>query len=184
VKSRAKTLREMALKLFAFAVGASAQGYLFQAPAPAFLAAQPGLPVAVDAVTGLPIAGLRGHGNAAIAYVEADVPPVLPSSAAWPIIAVAAVTGVLMGRATARAREGRPVLSMLGVGGADAIKRGDKVRVMRPESYWFQETGTVATIAKGDDRYPVVVRLDKVNYAGVATNNFALDELVKVPGEQ
>jgi photosystem I subunit 4 len=69
---------------------------------------------------------------------------------------------------------------MLGVGGADAIKRGDKVRIMRPESYWFQETGTVATVAKGADRYPVVVRMDKVNYAGVSTNNFALDELVKV----
>jgi photosystem I subunit 4 len=69
---------------------------------------------------------------------------------------------------------------MLGVGGND-IKRGDKVRIMRPESYWFQECGTVATIAKGADRYPVVVRMDKVNYAGVATNNFALDELVKVP---
>lgn len=43
-----------------------------------------------------------------------------------------------------------------------------------------QECGTVATIAKGDDRYPVVVRFEKVNYAGVATNNFAIDELVEV----
>jgi len=51
---------------------------------------------------------------------------------------------------------------------------------MRPESYWFQETGTVATIAKSGDRYPVVVRFEKVNYAGVATNNFALDELIEV----
>jgi photosystem I subunit 4 len=72
---------------------------------------------------------------------------------------------------------------MLGVGGND-IKRGDKVRIMRPESYWFQECGTVATIAKGADRYPVVCRFDKVNYAGVATNNFALDELVKVTDDE
>ena len=43
-----------------------------------------------------------------------------------------------------------------------------------------QECGSVATIAKGGDRYPVVVRFEKVNYAGVATNNFALDELVEV----
>ena len=89
----------------------------------------------------------------------------------------------------------------------------------------FQECGSVATIAKGGDRYPVVVRFEKarrtpvlasecvfdcvpaaggcrplprpppppppprpvsfararhqVNYAGVATNNFALDELVE-----
>merc|ERR1719426_58523 len=60
------------------------------------------------------------------------------------------------------------------------VSRGSIVRIMRPESYWFQECGTVATVAKGDDRYPVVVRFEKVNYAGVATNNFALDELVEV----
>jgi len=61
----------------------------------------------------------------------------------------------------------------------EMINRGSTVRVLRPESYWFQECGTVATVAKGGDRYPVVVRFDKVNYAGVATNNFALDELVE-----
>jgi len=60
------------------------------------------------------------------------------------------------------------------------VSRGSVVRIMRPESYWFQETGTVATIAKSGDRYPVVVRFEKVNYAGVATNNFALDELIEV----
>ena len=38
----------------------------------------------------------------------------------------------------------------------------------------------MATIAKSGDRYPVVVRFEKVNYAGVATNNFALDELFEV----
>jgi photosystem I subunit 4 len=162
----------MALKLFAFAVGASAQGYLFQVPAPAvqpaFLA-QPGV--------------LPARNEALVAYVPAsEVPPPAAggASAVWPVIAVAAMTGALVGRAAAGARDDRSVLSMLGVGGADAIKRGDKVRIMRPESYWFQECGTVATVAKGEDRYPVVVRMDKVNYAGVSTNNFALDELVKV----
>ncbi|KOO32227.1 photosystem i reaction center subunit iv [Chrysochromulina tobinii] len=63
-----------------------------------------------------------------------------------------------------------------------ALTRGSIVRIMRPESYWYQETGSVATIAKSGDRYPVVVRFEKVNYAGVATNNFALDELVEVEG--
>jgi hypothetical protein len=29
-------------------------------------------------------------------------------------------------------------------------------------------------------RYPVVVRFDKVNYAGISTNNYALDEIVSV----
>merc|ERR1719230_1082871 len=62
----------------------------------------------------------------------------------------------------------------------EMITRGSIVRVLRPESYWFQECGSVATVAKGGDRYPVVVRFEKVNYAGVATNNFALDELIEV----
>ena len=62
----------------------------------------------------------------------------------------------------------------------EMVSRGSTVRILRPESYWFQECGTVATIAKGGDRYPVVVRFEKVNYAGVATNNFALDEIVEV----
>merc|ERR1719183_2986744 len=62
----------------------------------------------------------------------------------------------------------------------EMVTRGSTVRIMRPESYWFQECGVVATVAKGGDRYPVVVRFEKVNYAGVATNNFAIDELVEV----
>ena len=61
------------------------------------------------------------------------------------------------------------------------IMRGSTVRIMRPESYWFQETGEVATVSKGDaDRYGVTIRFSKVNYAGVGTNNFAMDELIEV----
>ncbi|KAI5395312.1 photosystem I reaction center subunit IV B, chloroplastic [Lathyrus oleraceus] len=60
-------------------------------------------------------------------------------------------------------------------------KRGAKVKILRQESYWYKGTGSVVTVDQDPNtRYPVVVRFNKVNYANVSTNNYALDEVEEV----
>lgn len=56
------------------------------------------------------------------------------------------------------------------------IKKGSTVKILRTESYWYQDVGTVVKVDK-DIKYPVLVRFTKEAYHGVNSNNFALEEL-------
>ncbi len=60
------------------------------------------------------------------------------------------------------------------------VDRNDTVRILRKESYWFNQVGNVASVDKSGIRYPVVVRFENVNYSGTNTNNFAIDELLVI----
>ena len=54
------------------------------------------------------------------------------------------------------------------------IKKGNKVKIIRKESYWFNKIGTVIGVEKSESiRYPIIVRFDSVNYSGINTNNFS-----------
>jgi len=60
------------------------------------------------------------------------------------------------------------------------VERGSRVRILRKESFWFQDTGIVASVDQSGIRYPVIVRFNNLNYAGVNTNNFGLNEVLEI----
>jgi photosystem I subunit 4 len=61
------------------------------------------------------------------------------------------------------------------------IKKGNKVKIIRKESYWFNKIGTVIGVEKSENiRYPIIVRFDSVNYSGINTNNFSTSEILLV----
>merc|ERR1719373_1006392 len=77
---------------------------------------------------------------------------------------------------------GARVSGSIRAGVPNMIERGSKVRCLRRGSYWYGAIGDVASVSKGGEKYPVTVRFPKINYSGISTNNFGLDELVEVSG--
>jgi photosystem I subunit 4 len=61
------------------------------------------------------------------------------------------------------------------------LTKNVKVKVLRKESYWYQDIGIVTKVEKVNIRYPISVKFSKVAYNGVDKNNFSEDELVLVP---
>nr|YP_010197864.1 photosystem I reaction center subunit IV [Gracilaria isabellana]UAD86280.1 photosystem I reaction center subunit IV [Gracilaria isabellana] len=59
------------------------------------------------------------------------------------------------------------------------IKKGSVVKVLRKESYWYQDIGTVVKVEK-DIKYSVLVRFIRETYSGVNSNNFSESELLLV----
>mmetsp|Transcript_127470 Transcript_127470/g.302876 ORF Transcript_127470/g.302876 Transcript_127470/m.302876 type:complete len:124 (+) Transcript_127470:58-429(+) len=61
-------------------------------------------------------------------------------------------------------------------------KKGSWVKILRPESYWYQTRGQVVNVnQKAEIKYPVTVKFDRVNFSNVNTNGFALWEVIEAP---
>ena len=87
------------------------------------------------------------------------------------------------------------VILKTGINEGFILKKGTKVRILRKESYWYNEIGIVAAIDKIDKAtlegkkdqfvenknsaivYPILVRFDKVNYSGTSSGNFSYSEI-------
>ncbi|CAN0438775.1 unnamed protein product [Ectocarpus fasciculatus] len=57
------------------------------------------------------------------------------------------------------------------------VEKGAKVRILRKESYWYNDIGTVVVVDKKATNYPILIRFVKVNYSGTNTANFKLEEV-------
>lgn len=59
------------------------------------------------------------------------------------------------------------------------ITKGSKVKVLRKESYWYQDIGTVFKVEE-NIKYSVAVRFTRCAYNNVSINNFSENELALI----
>ncbi|CAK0890206.1 unnamed protein product [Prorocentrum cordatum] len=115
-------------------------------------------------------------------------PVLLLAAAACAVAACLRLSGAFAGAAAARSPQRVSVALAAEAKAAKKAKaawvgpkKGATVKILRPESYWFQERGTVVNVnQKPEVKYPVTVKFDSVNYANVNTNGYALWEVEEV----
>ncbi|CAM9093313.1 unnamed protein product [Choristocarpus tenellus] len=58
------------------------------------------------------------------------------------------------------------------------LEKNKKVKIIKPESFWFRETGII-TKAEIENN-AVLVKFNTVNYSNLATCSYALDEVEEI----
>ena len=59
------------------------------------------------------------------------------------------------------------------------IKKGSKVKILRKESYWYQDIGTVSKVEE-NIKYSITVKFSRQSYNGVTINNFSENEVTVI----
>lgn len=56
------------------------------------------------------------------------------------------------------------------------LKKGDTVRILRPESYWYRQLGVITAI-ESSERYGISCRFSNCNYQGNFVAKFSDTEI-------
>lgn len=56
------------------------------------------------------------------------------------------------------------------------LKKGDTVRILRPESYWYRKLGVI-TVIESSERYGISCRFASCNYQGNFVAKFSDKEV-------